>query len=168
MFKIARPIAAVVVSASMLLSTPGFSAGIGGISTFGERNVAPQNLTVPIHHKRHKRRNPKPGEVIAGAILLGILGVAVASGSRNHYNDQYTTAHENRVKAATKACRKSARKWFRKKFHKKPRVNTLHVTYKGKKRYDVDGIVSNRNDRNRYRFHCKTRKGKVRKFRVNR
>lgn len=166
MFNIAKPFAAVVLSASILCATPGFSAGIGGNSSFSTYDMVTENLAVPVKHKKHKRRNPKTGEVIAGAILLGILGVAAAANSNSHYSDHYTTAQERRMKAANKACRKSARKWFRKRFPAKPQVNTLHLTFNGKNRYSVDGIVSNRNDRNRHRFHCKTRNGNVRKFSV--
>lgn len=46
-------------------------------------------LIQQIKHKRHKRREPKAGEVIAGAILLGVLGAAAASADDNHYNDYY-------------------------------------------------------------------------------
>lgn len=163
MFNIAKPFAAVVLSASILCATPGFSAGIGGNSSFSTYDMVTENLAVPVKHKKHKRRNPKAGEVIAGAILLGILGVAAAANSNN---GQYTTAQERRMKAANKACHASARKWFRKRFPAKPRVNTLHLTFNGNNRYSVDGIVSNRNDRNGHRFHCNTRNGNVRKFSV--
>lgn len=166
MFNIAKPFAAVVLSASILCATPGFSAGIGGNSSFSTYDMVTENLAVPVNHKKHKRRSPKTGEVIAGAILLGILGVAAAN-SNNHNHGRYTTAQERRMKAANKACRQSARKWFRKRFPAKPQVNTLHLTFNGNNRYSVDGIVSNRNDRNKHRFHCNTRNGNVRKFSVN-
>lgn len=164
MFNIAKPFAAAILSVSVLCATPGFSAGIGGASNFGNQNTTADNLAIPVKHKKHRRRNPKTGEVIAGAILLGVLGAVAASNSGNHYNGHYTKSHENKVKAATKACRKSARKWFRNRFSKKPSVSTRHVTYNGKNRYRVDGVVSNKNNRNKHRFHCNTRNGNVRKF----
>ncbi len=166
MFNITKPYAAIILSASVLLTTPGFSAGIGGPSSYGASNIGQENLVLPVKQKRNKRRDLKPGEVIAGAVLLGILGAAVASSSSNHNDRQYSRAHENRVKAATRACNKSARKWFRNKFPAKPRVNTKHVTYDGKNRYSVNGVVSNRNNRNKHRFYCSTRNGNVRKFSV--
>lgn len=164
MFNIAKPFAAVLLSASVLFTTPGFSAGIGGNSSFGAYDMVTENLAVPVKHKKHRRRNPKNGEVIAGAILLGILGLAAAANSGSHNSSQYTTSQERRMKAANKACQKSARKWFRKRFPNKPRVNTHHLTFNGKNRYSVDGVVSNRNNRNKHRFHCNTRNGNVRKF----
>lgn len=167
MINIPKSFATVVLSASILCATPGFSAGIGGVAALNGHNVATDNLATTVKHKRHRRRDLKPGEVIAGAILLGILGAAAASSSGSHYNGQYTTAHENRVKVATKACQRSARSWFRKRFPNRPRVNTLHVTYNGKNRYRVDGVVSNRNNRNKHRFHCNTRNGNVRNFSAN-
>jgi len=166
MFNIAKPIAAIFLSASVLCTTPGFSAGIGGPASYGASHIGTENLVLPVKQKRHERRDLKPGEVIAGAILFGILGAAVASGAGNRNDRRYSREHENGVKAATKACNRSARKWFRNKFPAKPRVNAKNVTYDGKNRYSVNGVVSNRNNRNKHRFYCSTRNGNVRKFSV--
>ena len=77
------------ISAAFALALLVESAGAGSARGSQMSFAVGSGLIQQIKHKRHKRREPKAGEVIAGAILLGVLGAAAASADDNHYNDYY-------------------------------------------------------------------------------
>ena len=165
MLKLREVVATGAVTALLVMSTPNLARSIAGLSAPPSAPVR-VSIVEPVKHKNYKRRDPETGEVIAGIILLGILGIAAAN-SDDHYDDYYTETHKNWMRTAARSCRQAARRWFRNRYPAKAQVNVKHMTYRGNARYHVDGVVSNRNNRNRHRFVCNTRYGSVIKFHVS-
>ena len=152
------------VSAAFALALLVESAGAGSVrgtqTSFADGNGVIQQ----VKHKRHKRREPKAGEVIAGAILLGVLGVAVASADDNHYDDYYHSYHENYIRASDRNCRQTARRRYRSVARGPVRAETRHITYLGGNRYEVTGRVRQTDGGRSRRFVCRTRVGQVRRL----
>jgi len=120
---------------------------------------------VAVKHRKYRRREPKAGEVIAGAILLGVLGVAAASSGNYHYDDHYHTTHENYIRSSVRNCRRAARQRYRLIVGRgQIDATTRHVTYLGRNRYEVRGRVSRKNGTRSRHFVCRARVGQVRRL----
>lgn len=160
-------IASVALSAIVATSLSFQPAGAGSIFV-QSKHVAGSDHAIfqNVDHKRHKRRNPNSGEVIAGAVLLGILGVAAAASSDNHYNNHYHGNHEGNIRTSDRNCRSAARQRYRRDVGGRVRAETRHVTYRGGNRYEITGRVR-RTDGSRFRrFVCITRVGQVRRLNI--
>jgi hypothetical protein len=140
--------------------------GAGSISLPSVAAVAEfDSPAVAVKHRKYKRREPKAGEVIAGAILLGVLGAAAASSGNYHYDDHYHTTHENYIRSSVRNCRRAARQRYRHVIGRgRIDATTRHVTYLGRNRYEVRGRVSRENGAHSRRFVCQARVGQVRRL----